>query len=371
MFSQRHKHPPIGKQASISRQHEFASNRRPRRICFAAAVSVLIVLAAGVAWWIAHSGTAATRSELVKLARRNTPGIGGRLAEFVAQHPDDAEVVELLAAWHLRENSPFEISDRVLSRLCELRPDAADPVRTRAALRARNGQSEEAVVDGLRALALAPSDDETRRLVAVAAAAAGDYEVAIRELRTLYDAAAPPRFDIGAKLIKANLLANKVDEAERVLDECFPADVSGEDGQALRAQVWQAAGRHEEAAKSLRLLANRSRVYREFALFRLAQSFTALGRESDARKVLDELERCKARTRAVVDASQRPDDLAAQLRSAEILLEEGRDAEARTVLQLAIRRFGRTPDLERWLARADRGEESSASGGDLGRDALP
>jgi len=118
--------------------------------------------------------------------------------------------------------------------------------------------------------------------------------------------------------------------------------------------VVQAAGRHAEAVLLLRTLADSSPEYRQFALFRLAQSQTALGREDDARRSLDELEKLKARARIIVDAAQQPDDLAAQLRAAEVLLADGKAGEAAALLERAIFRIGKDPKAVRLLAVAYR-----------------
>lgn len=312
------------------------------------------VLVSGGAVWISGNPGQSERETLVKLARRNVPTIGDRLTMFVTQHPQDAEVVELLVAWHLREKSSFDIVEPILGRLCELRPHDSDPWRTRAILRGRNGRPEEALSDGLRVLELSPEDHETRKLVIAVATECGQSEVALREARILYDSEGLPRRESGTILVKTCLAVGDVPRALEIVDECFPPSGADADGQALRAQVFQAGARHEEATILYRSLVEHSVVYREFALFRLSQSLAALKRDEEATAILAELERVKSRKRTIVDAAQRPDDRDAQIRSAEILLEDGRANEAVGVLERAIVRFGRDSSLVSLLARAQR-----------------
>lgn len=294
------------------------------------------------------------RAAVIRLGRRSDPEAATRLLAYLKRHPGDADVVEVLVAWHLRAKTAFSEVEPHIDRLCALRPGDPDPLRTRAALRAWNGRPDEAVVDGLRALEMAPDDHKTRRLVAVAAADARQFDIAIREARRLLESSPFPKAEAGTMLVKAYLLAGDVQRAEQTLDDCFPASQSGMDGTALRAQVFQAAGRHVEAAALLRTLADKSPEYREFALFQLARSLTTLGREDDARKTLHELEAWKARTRLVVDANQRPDDMAAQLRAAEVLLADGKAGEAAALIERAIFRLGKDPAAARVLATAYR-----------------
>lgn len=312
---------------------------------FAITLFVVSVGVAGVAIGFFRSAVESERETLIKLARRNSPAIGGRLTEFVTQHPEDAEVVELLVAWHLRENSPFVVVEPFLMRLSELRPNDPDLWKTRAILRGRNGQPEECLSDGLHVLSLSPDDNETRKLVIAVAGECGQHAIAFREARKLYESHRFPRRDAGTILIKTCLLAGDIAHAQEIVDECFPPADSDDDGKALRAQVFQAAARHGEAVALFRSLSQNSLVYREFALFRLSQSLVALRKDEEAKAALAELERVKSRKRAIVDAAQRPDDLQAQVRAADVLLEEGRATEAVAVLELAITRFGKESSL--------------------------
>ena len=136
----------------------------------------------------------------------------------------------------------------------------------------------------------------------------------------------------------------------------------GEDGRVFaRASAALGALQVEEAARLLEPLAAKPGPYHEFALFRLSQSYAALGRDDDARRVSQSLESVKAAQRIVVDARQRPDDLPSQLRAAEQLLGDGKPVEAAALLEPAIVRHGPDPRLTRLLAQSYR---------QLGRDDL-
>lgn len=318
-------------------------------------ISLAVVAISGAAWYSLTTKVQADRARLLADAQRDSPASEQALTAFVQQHPTDAEACEVLVAWHLRTQSPLADFEVYLNCLCELRPTDADPLRTRAILRARDGRPEEAVVDGLRALELLPSDETTRRIVATAAAEAGQYDVAIREAQRLVDDSPSPTAEQVVLLVKAHLSASDAAGAERAFSRHFPASAAPADRDALWAQVLQAAKRHAEAATVLRALADSSREYREFALVRLAQSLTALGRQEDAKKALAELEAVKARARKVVDANQRPDDKAAQWIAGQILVEEGEFAKAAALLETACRRHGADATAARLLARAYRG----------------
>lgn len=324
------------------------------------AVAVAGLLAAG-GYSLSQTRKAEARRELLRRSMDDQPKSAEALRRFVDSHPDDAEAVETLVAWHLRTKAPFVQFEELLDRLCQLRGDDLDPRRTRTALLAMNGRPEEAVEAGLAILKTAPDDHATRRLVAAAAADAGQVEVAVREARFLYESSTLPRRETATLLVKAHLLAEDLSAAKEVLDKVFPLSESSDDGLALRAQVLQAADQHAEAARLLEPLAAKPGPYHEFALFRLSQSYAALGRDADARRVSQSLESVKAAQRIVVDARQRPDDLPSQLRAAEQLLGDGKPVEAAALLEPAIVRHGPDPRLTRLLAQSYR---------QLGRDDL-
>jgi predicted Zn-dependent protease len=71
-------------------------------------------------------------------------------------------------------------------------------------------------------------------------------------------------------------------------------------------------------------------------------------------RTLAELDTVKAQNRLVLDAGQQPDDMQAQIRGAEVLLTQGKPAEAATMLERATRRIGKTPAAAKLLARAYR-----------------
>jgi Tfp pilus assembly protein PilF len=62
----------------------------------------------------------------------------------------------------------------------------------------------------------------------------------------------------------------------------------------------------------------------------------------------------QVRERAVLDADQRPDDLAAQVRAAEAHLAGGNPREAAGRLEKAVARLGQSPEAAAVLARAYR-----------------
>ncbi len=327
--------------------------RRPARLFALIALAAGGILAAS-GYALSQARQAEARRTLLRQSLDGKPESAAALRQFVDSHPDDAEALETLIAWHLRTKAPFDQFETLLDRLCQLRADDLDPRRTRAALLAMNGRPDEAVEAGLAILERAPSDHATRRLVAAAAADAGQVEVAVREARVLHESSDWPARESATLLVKAHLLADDPAAATQVLDKVFPPGEASEDGVALRAQVLQAANNHPEAARLLEPLAAKPGPYRDFALFRLGQSYAALGREDDALRVARLLEELKAAARRVVDARQRPDDLTSQVRGAEQLLRDGQTAESAALLEAAIARLGPDPRLARLLAQAYR-----------------
>ena len=337
-----------------------AVKKRPGIYVALIGLAVAGIVAAG-GYGLSQARHAESRLRLLRDSSDDQPKSAEALRHYVESHPDDAEAIETLVAWHLRTKAPFAQFEDLLDRLCQLRSDELDPRRTRIALLAMNGRPEEAVDGGLAILERAPTDHATRRLVAVAAAEAGRADIAVREARALHETSTLPPRETATLLVKAYLLAEDPAAAQAVLDKAFPLSESSEDGLALRAQVLQAANQHQEASRLLEPLAEKPGPYREFALFRLSQSYAALGRDDDARRVAQSLESLKAAARVVVDARQRPDDLPSQIRAAEQLLRDGKTPEAAALLETAIARHGPVPQLARLLAQAYR---------KLGRDDL-
>ncbi|MFO0820675.1 MAG: hypothetical protein U1A77_22190 [Pirellulales bacterium] len=363
--------PPANATASsalISTEKAHSTRVSLRRRLAILGVAALVLIG-GAAWYSVNARAQAARARILDDARRDSAAGEQALAAFVQLHPDDAEAYETLVAWHLRAESPLADFENHLNRLCELRPTDADPLRTRAILRARDGRPEEAVVDGLLALELLPEDATTRRIVATAAADAGQYDVAIREAQRLVDERAPPATEHAVLLVKAYLQAGDAAGAEKALAAHFPAEAEPANRDALRAQVLQAAKKHEEAVPLLRALADQSREYREFALTRLAQSLAALGRGDESKQALAELEALKARSRVVLDANQRPDDQAAQWKAGRVLIDDGELAKAIALLETACQRHGVNAVAARLLARAYRGLGREAAALDWERTA--
>jgi predicted Zn-dependent protease len=328
--------------------------RSPRLGRFALiALAAVVATGAGI-YGLSQVRQAESRRQLLRASLDDQPESAEALRQFIASHPDDAEAIETLVAWHLRTKAPFAQFEPFLSRLCQLREDDLDPRRTRTALLAMNGRPEEAVEAGLAILERESDDHATRRLVAAAAAEAGQVDIAVREARKLYESSIWPPRESATLLVKAYLLAGDPTAAQTVLEKTFPRSEGSEDGQALWAQVMQAADKHKEAASLLEPLAAKPGPYREFALFRLGQSYAALGRDADARRAAETLESLKAAARIVIDARQRPDDLPSQLRAAEQLLGDGKPSEAAALVEQAITRLGPDPRLARLLAQAYR-----------------
>lgn len=328
-----------------------APRRRWLRVAGAAAV-----VAVGISgWWFAaERGRTDDRREALAAGYDQRPDAGERLAACLARNPNDVEVVETLVVWSLRGGAPFAEVEPHLDRLCELKPADPAPWRTRAAQRIRHGRLADGIADGLRALELDSNDHDTRNLVANAALEAGDTAVAVRELGRLLDSSAGPPDRVAAQLVRAHLQSGDAGRAEQVLNRYFPATRTDVEGRLLRGLVHQAAGRHAEAAPLLRAVADQSPEHRAPALFALAQSLSAAGRDADARKALDELDAVQARERAILDADQQPDDLDCQVRAAEAYLVDGKPREAAGLLERAVARLGRSPAAAAVLARAYR-----------------
>jgi tetratricopeptide (TPR) repeat protein len=327
--------------------------RRGRWVWVAAAGAVVVLAVGGWPLVRERARAAADRSAALAAAHDQRPDAGERLTACLARDPDDTEVLETLVVWSLRGGAPFAQFEAHLDRLCELKPADPAPWRTRATQRIRAGRVAEGIADGLRALELDPGDSDTLELVATYALEAGDPALAVRELGRRLDFPPRPPDDVAALLVRAHLQAGDGGRAEQALDRYFPATRTDAQARLLRGLVHQAAGRHTDAVPLLRA-AGQSSEHRSAALSALAKSLSALGREEDARKVLDELDAAQARARVVLDAAQRPDDLAAQVRAAEVHLADGKPAEAVGVLERATAALGRSPEATAVLARAYR-----------------
>jgi tetratricopeptide (TPR) repeat protein len=314
---------------------------------------VVVVLAIG-GWLLARDrARAADRAIALAAARDQSPNAGERLTACLARDPDDVQVLETLVVWSLRGEAPFTQFEPYLDRLCELKPADPDPLRTRAAQRIRAGRVAEGIADGLRAEELDPGDSKTLELIASTAVEAGDPALAVRVLSPRLESSPRPPDDLAKLLVQAHLQAGDVGGAERSLNRYFPARRDDAQSLLLRGLVQQAAGRQADAVPLLRA-ASRSPEYRSSALFALAKSLAALGREEDARQALDELDAAQARVRAVVDAQQQPNNLVAQVRAAEAHLADGKPAEAAELLMRATATLGRSQQAMAVLARAYR-----------------
>ena len=318
-----------------------------------AGMAVVVALAVG-GWLLARDRAhAADRAAALAAAYDQRPDAHERLVACLARDPDDVLVLETLVVWSLRDGAPFAQFEPYIDRLCELKPADPGPWRTRAARRIRAGRVAEGIADGLRSLELGLDDSEALELIATTAVEAGDPALAVRVLSPRLESSPRPPDDLVALLVRAQLQVGDVGGAERALDRYFPTTRTDARSLLLRGLVHQAAGRHADAVTLLRA-ASRSPEHRSAAFFALAKSLSALGREEDARQALDELDAAQARARAVVDAQQRRNDLAAQVRAAEAHLADGKAAEAAELLVRATAALGRSREAMAVLARAYR-----------------
>ena len=306
-----------------------------------------------VAWYLARERSRqAERLVLLQFAREHHPDAPARMLAHLDRHPDDAEVLEALVEWQLWARNPAAEIEPRLDRLCTLAPDNLNAFRVRARLRVQNGRPAEGLADALHVVERDPADNNTRLLAAIAASEAGQPETAIRELTQLLENSPLQRDDLATRLVDAHLQAGDPIQAEVTLKR-FLNTTTGE-AQLLRGRVYQAAGRHAEAIPLFRAVADKSPKERETALYSLAESQRALGREGDLARTLEELDRVKTRDRIVKDARQQPDSLAAQIRAAEVLIEDGQPAEAVAMLEQTMLRLGKSPTAGKVLARAYR-----------------
>jgi tetratricopeptide (TPR) repeat protein len=330
-----------------------ASSGRSRAPYFVLAIAAVLV-AAGGWYWASERARGGERLAILQAARDRHPDAPPRLLAYLAARPDDAEVLEALVEWHLTAKSPFAEVEPHLDRLCALRPDSSDALQARARLRLREGRPDDALADALRAADAAPDNLDARSLAGAAAAEAGRHDVAVREFTRVLESSPVPRRETAAALARSLLQAGDPAKAGEVLDRYFPPGGGDAEGLLLRGRVHQAAGRHEAAIAAFRAAADASTARREAALYHLAEAQRALGRDADAARTRDELDRLKARERVAVDAHQQPDNMPAQIRAAEQFLADGNAAAAAALLEQAILRLGKSPAAGKVLARAYR-----------------
>ena len=337
---------------SIAPRPASASNGRWVGVVGAGAIVVAVL---AIVWWLLdrNRAQAADRAAALAAAHDQSPNAGERLRAYLARDPDDVEVLETLVVVSLRGGVPFAQFEPYLDRLCDLKPADPSPLRTRATQRIRAGRVAAGIADALRAEELEPGDFKTLELIAANALEAGDPALAVRVLAPHLENSPRPPDDLAELLVQAHLQAGNVGESERALDRYFPASRADSQSLLLRGLVHQAAGRHAGAVPLLRAAA-RSPEHRSAALFALAKSLTVLGRDEEARQVLEELDAAQSRVRAVVDAQQQPNDLPAQIRAAEAHLADGKPADAVELLVRATTTLGRTPEAIAVLARAYR-----------------
>jgi predicted Zn-dependent protease len=261
-------------------------------------------------------------------------------------------MLEAFVEWQLWARAPFAEIEPNLDRLCLLKPDDLNSRRIRARLRVQNGRPAEALADAQHILRLDPGDSNMRTLAAVAASEAGQYDLAVQELARVLEGS--PRPETALMLIRNYLQLGQPAKAEGVLNQYFPNAEKHPEAFVLRGRILQVAGKHEAAIAVLRSAADTFADQREYALYWLAESQRALNRDADAVQTLGELDRFKARDRIVKDARQQPDSMAAQVRAAELLLADGKPAEAAALLEPATLRLGKTPVAAKLLAQAYR-----------------
>jgi len=327
---------------------------RPGRHRRTTLFALLTVAGLGAAGWLVarERSRTAERAAALEAARVRAPDAPVRLGALLARDPGDAPLLAALIDWQLGSNVPFGEIEPHLNRLCEAAPADTDPIFLRAKLRVQNGRAEDGLADARRVLELDPTDRAARKLIAITAAANGRYPAAVEQLTVLLDGSPADR-ELARMLTDAHLLAGDAASAGRVLEQYFPATDGSAVANLLRGRAHHLSGRTDAALAALRAAAA-APSHREEALFRVTDVLRGAGRDGDLARATDDLARAKAAARLVFDAAQQPDNLPAQLRGAEQLLADDRAQEAKSVLDRAVARHGKSPPLAKLLARACR-----------------
>lgn len=308
---------------------------------------ILLACALSVNAWIIWSywGASGTNSSRVAAAVRDAlqgdmSSAEGPLRSALEKDPENIELLRALAVG-LFANHRLDEADSVLTQWCTLRPEDAEPFRFRMDLRynlavplplgdERLQQQQLALDDGLHVLDLEPNDLATGKNVLLLWLAMGRFNEADMLCRKfLSDAPTEPMLQFIQARISHALGSSK--DAGNTLDRLISENPQFAPALMLRAVLYYEANEADKAIPLLQRVIAEEGGSQQEANYQLGLALARAGHTEEAslkfaEVQLDNFERDHAGL----------DNMALRVRRAELLIQCGRDLEAKELLQTVV-----------------------------------
>jgi tetratricopeptide (TPR) repeat protein len=234
-------------------------------------------------------------------------------------------------------------AEAVLTHWCQVRPEDAEPYRLRMDLRhrvlqfepgtARQRVEESALADGLRVIELEPGDDATARKVVWLCLGCGRFQEADRVCRRYLERQPddPELLFLQARVCHARG-ANA--EAQVLLGKLLSRNSQFTPGLLLLAILHYEADEAERAIPLLRRVIAEGGGSHKEARYHLGLALARAGHTEEARRVMAEVQQDNFEKDTARPGEA--DSLAVRVRRAELLLSNGRAAEALASLQAVL-----------------------------------
>jgi predicted Zn-dependent protease len=257
------------------------------------------------------------------------------LSRLRGEPPEADLICEALAQGYLKTHRLPEAL-HCLDRWLEHQPDDVQALLWRGQVMERWNDLEEAVASYRRAVAVDPGHEKARRLLALALVRSDRADEAVERLESLRRQGADPEVLLG--LARGRRSLGEVDEARRLLDEVLAAQPRNAEALSERGKLALQTGRAAEAQdwveKALALA-----PYDREANYTYYLCLRQQGREQDAARVLETVERIRADLQRVSELRQR-------------IAAAPRDASLRCEIGVIFLRNGQAREGVRWLQSA-------------------
>jgi Tfp pilus assembly protein PilF len=272
------------------------------------------------------------------IAQRSDPApVEDYLRARLRRDATEAEwILEALARGYLRTQRVPEALD-CLDRWLERRPDNVQALLWRGQALESWNDLEEAVASYRRAVAVAPEDESARRRLALALVRADRAREAVEYLEALRERSADPEVLLG--LARSRRCLGQADAARRLLDAVLATEPRNAEALSERGKLAVQTGHAAEAEEPLRRALALAPFDRE-TNYTWYLCLRQLGREAEAARALEAVQRIRADLQRVSDLRRRvataPRDAALRCEVGVIFLRNGQEREGLRWLRSAL-----------------------------------
>lgn len=297
----------------------------------------LILLALGcLGWaWSMAASQARRRSALDLYQAGKFLKAEPRLRAYLVGHPGDADVLRALAKGYAAHGTKGE-TEGILTQWVEYAPHDTEPLQLRMELNRELGQTDKAVQDLDRLIALEPRNPAWQRKRPGFLFSAGRFEEAEKDCQRSLRAQ-PGDLSMLRLLAEIKRAQGDLTQAGAILDGIL-RDAPRDTATLLaRANLYHRQDEPEKAIPLFRKVLELDPTRQRTARYHLSLALARTGQTEEAKRLLDEVRRMQDAELLLKDSATQPDNLPLQVRAARALAANNNLPQAVEILQHVLR----------------------------------